>query len=144
SRGIPRDGDLDFWRSGILPRVRGSERTGPALEHVRGRVAALQVARREMLDSKPPAFDEISDGTTQVTPAYKPFRHGRETVLPPPDPRVGCLPVLHKQKASPGPQHAPHFRKRASRVGDAAEGPRHDDGVDTRVVERDRLGRPLE
>src|SRR5262245_13493768 len=41
----------------------GSERTGAAFEHVRGRVPTLAVPRREVLDAEPRAVDELRDGS---------------------------------------------------------------------------------
>src|SRR5262249_55891700 len=123
---------------------RGSERTGAALEHVRGRVPAPEVARREVLDAEPRAFDELRDGSPQVATATESLPDRRETVLPPAYPRVRRLPVLHEEKAPRGLQHAPHFGERPLDVGDAAQGPRRDHAVDAPVVEGDRLGRSLE
>ena len=64
-----------------------------------------------------------------------------EMILPPAHARLGCLPMLDKEKMTIWPQHPTHLLECALDFGDAAHGPCRHDSIDIMILNGNGLRR---
>ena len=96
---------------------------------------------------KPAVRQQVHDRPREVAAAEEPLLQRLEAMLPAPDALVGRQPVLDEVQGRSGLEDASHLLQRGRDVGDRAERPRRDRGVEAVVVEGQRLAveaRPLD
>jgi hypothetical protein len=63
----------------------------------------------------------------------------RQAILPPPYRWIGRASVLDEDEPAARPENAPHLGERRARIGNAAQRPRHQHGIDAPIVNRQRF-----
>ncbi len=76
----------------------------------------------------------------EVAAASDPPLDRIEPVLPGNHPRLGRPPVLDEDQLTVGPQYTADFAERLGDIGDGAQGPGAEHGIDASIVERNGFG----
>src|SRR5213593_536783 len=134
-----RQVDLPITRTARQPVAAPSRGVGRPLVRRGEEAKPLQVEALERGDPEPRPAHELLDVAVQVAAARDLPPDRVHPLLPRPHAVFRSEPMLDEQHPAGRCKYAPHLAQRAERIGNTAQHPRDDDGVDRAIVERQLL-----